>query len=169
MTEKRYLKKLLIIAFLLVTVGGLIIHTGIHSLKANPSNYVPFIIGLLSVFVLTFLFSFSKTVPYAYILNGMMVIIGTITMVHFSLHRLLLKPPLTLTGLIFHSLLGDTIILWTSLFIGKLILELDLTTTVNFEKEKHKGRFFRYPNFGYWVVHLVSLSAVYALGHILWK
>ncbi|MFP4081816.1 MAG: hypothetical protein ACLFVG_03550 [Candidatus Aminicenantes bacterium] len=33
----------------------------------------------------------------------------------------------------------------------------------------HRGKFFRYPNMGWWWVHLVALSAVYALGHFIWR
>ena len=167
MKQKTHLKMLLITAFILVTLGGFLLHTRVHPLAANPGNYIPFFAGLFSLLVLSFMFSFKKTIPYAYILNGMLVIIGTIAMAHFSIARW--KGGITLENLILKSLFGDILILWTSLYIGKLIFDLEITRPENLESDRQKGSFLRYPNMGYWAVHTFALSAVYTLGHFLWK
>jgi hypothetical protein len=167
MKQKSYLKMLLITAFVIITLGGFLLHTRIHTPAANHANTIPFFTGLSSILVLSVMFAFRKSIPYAYIMNGMLVIIGSITMAHFSIIRW--KGGITLENIFLKSLFGDILILWTSLFIGKLIFDLENTTPPSLETDRHKGRFLRYPNMGYWVVHTVSLSVVYALGHFLWK
>ena len=160
MTQRKYLKALLISALICITLGGLMLHLGIHQIfgeRARFVNFVPFIAGLISVIIVTAMFLIKKMIPFAYLLNGMLCIIGTVTMAFFSVKG---KP---------YPLIPDIIILFTVFFIGKILFELELTNENTINKPRHKGRFLRYPNLGYWVVHLVSLSVVFSLGHILWK
>jgi hypothetical protein len=85
MTIKTYLKTILISALVAISFSGFLLHLHIHPFNQNVSNIVPFIAGILSIVVVPLLFSFKKLVEYGYVLNGMLVIIGTITMVHFSI------------------------------------------------------------------------------------
>ncbi len=159
MTQKSYLKTFLIAALLFLSVGGFMMHYFFHPIMGETAklvNFVPFIAGLMSIFIVTTLFLIKNLMPYAYLMNGMLAIIGMITMASFTFHG---KP---------YPLLPDILILFSVFCIGKLLFELELTREDNLIKPRHKGRFFRYPNMGYWIVHLVSLSAVFALGHILW-
>jgi hypothetical protein len=167
MTQKRYVKLLLILAFLCVTLGGFLLHARAHPPGTNPSFFVPFLAGLFSLTAIAALYSFRRGVPYGYVLNGMLAIIGTITMTHISLANW--PEEFTLLTPIMNTLLPDIIILWTAFFIGKLIFELEMTNVNNLDSPRHKGRFLRYPNMGYWFVHLFALSAVYTLGHLIWK
>lgn len=165
MTQKKNIQLLLVAGLTAASLGGWLLHLRVHHLFVNPINWIPFFAGVIGVFLLPALFLSKKTLPYAYIVNGMLVIIGTITMAHF-IH---MHPPkhITLWILISGTIFADIVILWANFFIGKALFELEMFK--NIEAVIRKGRFFRYPNMGYWGVHAFALSFVYALGHLLWK
>ena len=165
MTQKQNLRVLLICSLLFLSLGGWLLHSRIHPLGEHSGNIIPAASGLLSVVVITLLFCFRRTVAYGYVLNGMTVIIGTITMAHFSLIHA--PAVFTLQVLLFKTLLADIAVLWGKFAIGKALFELELLKQP--EDAVRKGRFFRYPNMGWWWVHLVALSVVYALGTLIWK
>ncbi len=159
MTQKKYLKIFLLSALVFVTLGGFLLHFGIHPIygeRALLVDFVPFIAGLMAIFIVTSLFMIKKLFPFAYLLNGMLVIIGAVCMTAF-----------TLTPKHF-PLWPDIISLFSVFCIGKLLFELEMTIPSNLDTPRRKGRFFRYPNMGYWFVHIVTLSVVFSLGHILW-
>jgi len=151
---KIFLKRILIFTLFLLSGAGYYMHYSYHPLSTNASNYIPFIAGLLSVFIIPILFNFKKTLHLAYLLNSFMAIIGFITMAHFSIAKSPLYPHLALVTAKF--------------FIGWAIFQVSL---FNLEGEaRHTGwRTIRYPNLGFWFVHLCSLSLVYWLGNILWR
>ncbi|MFQ3675078.1 MAG: hypothetical protein SNJ64_00875, partial [Endomicrobiia bacterium] len=126
---------------------------------------IPYISGILSVFIIPCLFMFVKTTPYAYLINGMIVIIGTITMVHYSISYLPGK--ITFSTLVLNTTLPEILILWVKLVLGKVLFDLQLTNDLN--NIRHRGKFFRYPNMGFWLTHLIFMSMFYILGKILWK
>ena len=163
LTQKQYLKVTLIAGLILLSLGGLLLHLRIHSPAEDFTNKIPFIIGIISLVVLPVMFFFKKTVPYAYVLNGMIVIIGTITMAHQSLAESLKE--ITLSAILFRTTFADIMILFTKFAIGKALFELERTTNL---ESVHTGRFLRYPNMGWWIVHLIVMSVVYILGHLLW-
>jgi len=165
MLQKEKLRRLLAGGLFFISLGGWILHVRIHPPSENASYYVPFIAGLIGFTAVPAMFLFRKTLAYAYVVNGMLVIIGTITMTHFSLAH----PPETITfyTLIFHTLFPDVVILFTNFMLGKALFELEMLKTE--ETRSRQGRFFRYPNMGWWLVHLVALSAVYLLGHLFWQ
>jgi hypothetical protein len=152
---KKYLKNILIIGLFLTALGGLGLHYRIHSIVKNAYAYIPFIAGLISVIAIPLLFLFRKTLHLAYILNGFTVIIGVITMAHFSL----VKAPL----------LPDIAILLGKFFIGRAIFVAEIYQLETEAKTPDVLRWIRYPNMGFWAVHLVLLSAVYYLGNLLWR
>ena len=82
---KKKIKILLIIGLFFVSWGGAWLHYAYHPFAKTGYGWVPFIVGLLSMFVVPFLFYFRKTLNLAYLINGFSVIIGIITMTHFSL------------------------------------------------------------------------------------
>ncbi len=165
MNRKAYIKLMLIGGLIVLALGGWLLHFRIHPPFKEGYNLVPFIAGIISVVIVPLLFSFRSTIAYAYVLNGMLVILGTITMAHFSIVHF--AGPLNFQNLLFGTLLADIAILFGNFACGKAIFDLELlnasTDTVP------KGRYFRYPNNGWWVVHLFALSLVYALGNVLWK
>ncbi len=167
MTQKKYLKIVLVASLLCINIGGFLLHVRIHPVTATAVNYVPFIAGLMSILVISTMFFFKRLLPYAYLANGMLAIIGTITMSHFS--YVLVQDNVSLATLFTRTIFPDIVLIWGAFFIGKALYETEMTKPDNLDAPRHKGRFFRYPNLGYWAVHAVTLSAVYLLGHFLWK
>ena len=165
MNARKMIKMTLVAGLLFLALGGLLLHLRIHPLTKNDDNIVPVICGTVSVFVLPLLFWFRSTVSLAYVINGFLVIIGTITMAHFSITSF--KDPITPVNIILNTTFADIIVLWGKFAVGKAIfglefLKLDTDTAT-------KGRFFRYPNMGWWWAHLFALALVYTLGNIFWK
>ena len=165
MSVKTHIKSMLIVSLLVFSIGGLLLHTRIHPVKTNYSNLVPLVCGILSTLVVPLLFCFRKTIAYGYVLNGFLVIIGTITMGHFSIAHW--PNPITAQAVLLNTLLADILILWGKFFIGKSLFDLEFLG-YDTAKEK-KGKTFRYPNMGWWLVHLVTISVVYYIGYMLWR
>jgi hypothetical protein len=169
MNNRTRAKATLIASFVLISLGGFILHFRFHSPFLTPHGYgyLPFAVGLIGLLVLPVLFWFRSTTAYAFVINTMLVIIGTITMANFSVHYF--KVPLTLYNIVFNTLLADIAILWANFAIGWLIFNLEQLRSDQPPSVFDLKRFFRYPNFGWVLVHLAALSAVYALGKILWQ
>ncbi|PKN84268.1 MAG: hypothetical protein CVU51_10800 [Deltaproteobacteria bacterium HGW-Deltaproteobacteria-1] len=166
MRKKDYLRFILILAIFFMALGGWLLHLRIHELGKNSSNYIPAIAGLISVFIVPVLFIFRSTISFAYLINGMTVIIGTITMVHFSL---LNPPPVwTFSAVLFGTLLPDIVLLWGKFAVGKALFEMDMALNQP-DAPMRKGRFFRFPNMGFWHAHVVTLSVVYLIGNYFLK
>jgi hypothetical protein len=165
MTRKSTLKMTLITGLVFLAFGGWLLHLMIHPPFSRDEYLIPFISGIFSIFVLPALFWYKPTLAYAYVINGFTVIIGTITMAHFSIAHF--TGPVTVSGIFLHSMLADISILWGKFAVGKAIFDLELINTA--QDPMPKGRYFRYPNTGWSLVHLVSLSVVYALGNIFWR
>lgn len=151
---KKHLKNVLILVLFLLSLSGLLIHSRVHPFASKPYGMVPFASGLLSVIVLPILFYFRKTIHLANLMNGFTAILGTITMVHFSL----VKAPL----------IADLLFLWAKFCVGTVIFSMEI---YNLESEsKFPGwRYIRYPNMGFWYVHLAVWGLVYYLGNLLWR
>jgi hypothetical protein len=95
----------------------------------------------------------------------MLAIIGTILMAHFSIAHW--PAQTTFASIILETTLPDILILWTIFFIGKALFDLE---TFGYDPKKPKvGVTYRYPNMGWWFVHLAGLSIVYTLGNLLWR
>lgn len=165
MNRKNKIKTILIASLFFLALGGWLLHLRIHPFIKDSDNIIPLISGILSVFCLPLLFYFSSTVPLAYIINGFLAILGTIIMAQFSIVNF--KGPFTFGNIILLSTFADIAILWGKFSVGKAIFDLEYLKT---DKDAAaKGRFFRYPNMGWWWVHLFALATVYALGNIIWK
>ncbi|HEY1406032.1 MAG TPA: hypothetical protein VF857_05425 [Spirochaetota bacterium] len=167
MTQKTYMKTILIIALVCISVAGFWIHAIVHPIGDKEANAIPFIAGLVSIFVISVFFFFRRLVPIAYLENGMLAILGMITMTYFSIIHF--PVPFDMANLLDKTLLPDVVILVTVFIIGKVLFERQVTNVNNLDSPRHKGRFFRYPNMGYWVAHLVAFSVVCTLGYMLWK
>jgi hypothetical protein len=164
-TQKQNIRLLLLAGLTAVSIGGLLIHLKIHRPGAAEMNLIPFIAGLISLLVVPTMFFVKKTRQYAYVVNGMLVIIGTITMFHFSLMSL--PAQITLSTILFGTLLGSIITLWANFAIGKALFELEMFKAI--DASIRQGRYWRYPNMGWWGVHVAALSAVYVVGNVLWR
>jgi tellurite resistance protein TehA-like permease len=87
MNKKNYMRLVLILAIFFLALGGWLLHLRIHPTTKDAENYIPLVAGFISVFVIPVLFIFRSTISFAYLLNGMTVIIGTITMTHFTIEN----------------------------------------------------------------------------------
>ncbi len=165
MNRKKMVKTELIASLFFLALGGWLLHLRIHPLANSDENLILLISGIISVFCLSFLFWFRPTVILAYLINGFSVIIGAITMAHFSIAHL--QWPISAGTIILNTTFADIVILWGKFAVGKALFELEFLKSE--ADAAAKGRFFRYPNMGWWWVHLFVLAIVYALGNILWE
>ena len=165
MNRKQLIKTTLITGLFFLALGGWLLHLRIHPLSKDAANFFPYIFGILSVFCLPPLFYFRRTMALAYLLNGFSVIFGTILMAHFSVVHF--QGSLTVANILVNTTFADIMVLWGKFVLGKALFDLEhLKTDTDVTA---KGHFFRYPNMGWWWVHLVTLSVVYYLGNALWK
>jgi hypothetical protein len=151
---KKRIKILLILGLFFVSWGGAGLHYNYHPFAKTGYGWVPFIIGLISMFVVPFLFYFRKTLNLAYLINGFSVIIGVITMAHFSVEIAPLWP--------------NVISLLSKFVIGRAIFCLEVYP-IDSNPKVHGLSLIRYPNLGFWYVHFVAWTAVYFLGHFIWR
>ena len=166
MKKKDYLRLVLILAIFFLALGGWLLHLRIHPIAKDAENYIPLMAGFISVIVTPVLFIFRSTIPFAYLLNGMTVIIGTITMTHFSIEN---HPQVwTLQTILLGTCLPDILMLWGKFAVGKALFDLDPVISRP-DAEISSGRFFRFPNMGFWFVHVVTLTVVYLIGSYFWK
>jgi len=165
MTVRAYIKTTLLLALIAVSVGGFMLHQRIHPVSENTSNMVPFLSGILSIIIVPLLFSSRKTISYGYTLNGFLVIVGTVAMAHFSVKHW--PQPFSLESAVLKTTLPDIMVLWTKFFIGKALFDLEL---FGYDAGRKKaGVTYRYPNTGWWLVHLAAISVVYTLSGWLWR
>ncbi len=165
MTNKDRIKLTLICGLAVLSLGGWLLHFRSHPPFMDAYNMIPFLSGIASVIIVPLLFWFRPTVVLAYLINGFAVILGTILMAHYSIVNF--KGPLSLETLVFYTMFPDIAMLWGKFFMGKALFDLEFLKTD--QDLVPKGRYFRYPNTGWWLVHLIAWSLVYALGNILWR
>jgi hypothetical protein len=166
MLQKNQLKSVLIAVMVCLALGGYLLHARRHLPGPGEwQNLVPLVSGLLSVLVIPWLFLSRKTLHWGYVLNGMTVIVGTITMAHFSLSSLPGKPDLR--TVLFGTTLADIVLLWAKFFAGRALFLFEFYSPDAVYKPGIKT--FRYPHMGWWLVHLVLLSLAYWAGNQLWR
>jgi hypothetical protein len=120
--------------------------------------------GLLGSFVIPFMFYFRGLVAYAYVLNGFFSVTGMIVMGHYALSQ---GVEWSFSGILFGSVFSDIVLAYVKLLLGKALFDLEVLKSA--DDLKPKGRFLRFPNLGWWWLHIFAMSAVYALGNIYWK
>jgi hypothetical protein len=168
MTVRNYTKTVLILALFSMGLGGFLLHLRIHiipQLSTNAAFYSPLVAGILSVIVIPLLFFSKKTIAYGYVLNGLLAILGTVTMVHFSIGHLTV--PVSFGTIMLKTTFADIMLLWGKFFAGKALFDLELFGYDHLREKK--GTIYRYPHLGWWTVHLAVISIVYSLGHIIWR
>jgi hypothetical protein len=164
--KKDSLRAILILAIFFLALGGWLLHLRVHPVAKDAENYIPLVAGFISVFIIPVLFIFRSTISFAYLLNGMTVIIGTITMTHFSIEH---HPQTwTLQTIFLGTLLADIMLLWGKFAVGKALFDLEMTVSQP-DTPMRRGRFFRFPNMGFWLVHVITLTVVYIIGSYFWK
>lgn len=153
MTVKRRLKTALVAGLFFISAGGCLLHYFVHEPAKHPYSAVPLIVAAVNFLITPWLFCARKTLHAAYLLNGFSVIIGTVTMGHYSI----VKSPIV----------PDIFILWAKFAMGYAIFYIEM---FSLDASLRPGwKTIRYPHFGFWVIHLVAFSVVYALGNLLWR
>ena len=165
MNRKKVIKITLILGLFAVSLGGWLLHLRIHSPEKSAAYLIPFFSGIISVFALPLFFWSRRTLNLGYILNGFLAVLGTITMTHFSIAHY--EGPVTWTRLFANTLFADIAVLWGKFALGRALYLLEFLKADT--DSLPKGRYSRYPNMGWWWVHLGGMSVIYALGNILWK
>lgn len=134
-------KGALLTALILLAAAGLMLHLRIHSFmvvdKLHPyistfdrTRFLAALFPMLDVFVVTALFMSRKTVVYGYLLNGLIVIYGTILMAHYSIAEMTAKS-IPLQAIILKSTLPDIGIAWADFFVGKALYDLNIKVGID--------------------------------------
>jgi hypothetical protein len=129
-------KRALLTSLFLLAVIGLIIHYRVHNfmvhdkiipaiVKFDGTRFISFIFPLIDVIVVTALFTSRKTSVYGYLLNGMIVIYGTVFMAHYSIAEFIEKG-IPAGEWFAKSTILDIGIAWADFFIGKALYEIYL-------------------------------------------
>ena len=124
-------KNHLLTALFLLALSGLLLHYRIHNFIVSDSlspgtnvidstKFLSFLFPLIDVVVVTALFSSRRTFVYGFLLNGIIVIYGTVFMAHYSIAELTAKPT-PITDWFIKSTLPDIGITWGDFFIGKAL------------------------------------------------
>lgn len=129
-------KRALLTSLFLLAAVGLIIHYRVHNfmvhdkinlliVKFDGTRFLSFLFPLIDVIVVTALFTSRRTAVYGYLLNGMIVIYGTVFMAHYSVAEFIAKavPPEQWFA---KSTFIDIAIAWADFFIGKALYEIYL-------------------------------------------
>lgn len=129
-------KRALLTSLFLLAAAALIIHYRVHNfmvhdkimpeiVRFDATRFLSFIFPLIDVIIVTALFTSKKTAVYGYLLNGMIVIYGTVFMAHYSIAEFIEKavPPEQWFA---KSTFLDIAIAWADFFIGKALYEIYL-------------------------------------------
>lgn len=129
-------RKTLLTALFLIALSGLLLHYRIHNFmvpdasdpgtfRFDGTRFLSFIFPLIDVIFVTAFFMWKKTSVYGYVLNGMIVIYGTVFMAHFSIAELTTRNA-PLADWFIKSTLPDIGITWGDFFIGKALYDISL-------------------------------------------
>jgi hypothetical protein len=127
-------KRTLLLTLFLLALAGLLLHYRIHNFMVHDrlhseivhfdgTKFLSFIFPLTDVFLVTFLFMRRSTAVYAYLLNGLIVIYGTVFMAHFSIAEIAAKS-IPMSDWLLKSTLPDITIAWADFFAGKALYDL---------------------------------------------
>jgi hypothetical protein len=127
-------KSTLMTILVLLAVSGLLLHYRIHNFmvadKLHPGSFVfdgskffATFFPLIDAILVTALFMSRKTAVYGYLLNGLIVIYGTVFMAHFSMAEMAAKS-IPLQAMFLKSTLPDIGIAWADFFVGKALYDL---------------------------------------------
>ena len=128
-------RRSLLATLFLLALAGTLLHLAAHPMFSpdkshpgatlfRPSFIAASVLPLLDLALVTWLFSARRTAAYGYLLNGLIVIFGTVLMGHFGITALMaLSPGAPLTQWLFKSLIIDIIIVWADFFAGKALYD----------------------------------------------
>ena len=109
-----------ILALFFLSLGGLLLHLRIHPPQTEAFYLIPTISGVATTFALPFLFNNRKTMAWAYLVNLLVVALGTGTMAYYSVTHW--QGEVTIITVILQSTLADILILLAKLPLAHAIL-----------------------------------------------
>jgi hypothetical protein len=128
-------RRALLLCLFLLALAGAVLHLAAHPMfapdKAHPGTSVfrasfvaASVLPLLDLVLVTWLFCSRRTAVYGYLLNGMIVIFGTVLMGHFGIVALAgLAVPAPLSQWLFKSMAIDITLAWADFFAGKALYD----------------------------------------------
>ena len=128
-------RRALLATLFLLALAAVTFHLAAHPVfapdKAHPGATVfrasfvaATLLPLFDLVLVTWLFRSRRTAAYGYLLNGLIVIYGTVLMGHFGVARLAGLPGgASVTEWLFKSLVIDIVIAWADFFAGKALYE----------------------------------------------
>ncbi|MBI5633545.1 MAG: hypothetical protein HZA15_08725 [Nitrospirae bacterium] len=129
-------KSTLVTALFLLAASGLMLHLRIHFFmvpdKLHPGEFIfdstkllASLLPLIDVIVVTALFISRRTAVYGYLLNGLIVIYGSILMAHYSIAEIMAKS-IPFPAMLLKSTLPDIGIAWADFLVGKALYDLHM-------------------------------------------
>lgn len=126
-------RRALLGALALAALGALLLHYRVHPYLAPDKDHpglllfrgsflAATLVPLFDLVVVTALFSSRRTAALAYLINGLLVVYGTVLMGHFSIAMLGPRAP-TLADWILKSTLPDIALAWADFLVGKALFE----------------------------------------------
>jgi hypothetical protein len=124
-------RRALLWALVLVALGGLLLHYRLHPYllpdKEHPGQTIfrgsflaATLLPLLDLIVVTALFTSRRTAALAFLINGMLVVYGTVLMGHFSVAMLAPREP-SLADWLLKSTFPDIALAWGDFMIGRAL------------------------------------------------
>lgn len=127
MIEISIVRRMLLAAMFLLALGALLIHFTIHppfeSGKVSFTNSMASLFPLIDVVLVTWFFSRKNTAAWGYLLNGLIVIYGTVFMTHCGWAKVH-TPDTSLWGYILTPTSPDIVIAWADFFMGAVLYKL---------------------------------------------
>jgi hypothetical protein len=129
-------KSVLLTALFLFAASGLMLHYRIHYFmiadNMNPGSFIfdstrfmATLFPLIDIVLVTALFMTRGTAVYGYLLNGLIVIYGTIFMAHYSIAEITARS-IPYPALLLKSTLPDIGIAWGDFLVGKALYDLHM-------------------------------------------
>lgn len=120
-------------ALALLALGGLMLHYRVHPFLApDPSAagrtifrgsfLAATLLPAFDLAVVTALFSFRRTAPLAHLLNGVLVVYGTVLMGHYSI-AMLADKGLAPVDWLLRSTAPDIALAWADFLVGKTLYD----------------------------------------------
>ncbi|MHC4714505.1 MAG: hypothetical protein ACYTAN_14755 [Planctomycetota bacterium] len=110
-----------ILALFLISLGGLLLHLRIHPVGSEASHWIPALSGIVTTFVLPFMFYTRGGAKWAYLITWLAVIIGTATMAWHSIEHW--QWEVTVRDILLYSTIADIAILWAKIPLAGMILQ----------------------------------------------
>lgn len=133
MTAVETLRRKLLLALFLLAVGGMFIHFFVHKPLLDLTgdgvkelvftNLAASLFGLVDVVAVTFLFYRKETAAWGYLLNGLLVIYGTVIMGHYGIAKVY-SPATPWYRYLLIPTSPDIVIAWADFFMGYVLFRL---------------------------------------------